>query len=474
MKMRQGIKGLLIPIVVVATLVCIYMLPAGRYFMKTFMNIFSYGLSDFKIYFLIVFYFITAVSWNFMPEKVGRRSLAVSLAVLAVCFALGMAEFIYLYLRLGIPVLLGEYAYFVGDGAFTGTVFTHIHNSKIVLAAVCRAIQHFFPQWQINADYGLPMLHYYPRGLAAAQLVLVLTGIFLIFRSLRHMRNSLPMGWFVVYFISAFIVLKNSVDGGILNRETMFALPVFLAVYHKQLISDQRRLFTLSLAYLAVCVALIWPLRLMNVPGEWNRAIIHGMALAALYTFICHALAPTRRQRIMSMVLLAAFVLLAARTGGAFFSPAPFNVIAQKGMRVQFISASDASKLPPGYELIEKYQTGGYFLFTVKNLNSKPASEIYQELGKMITNSRPSVEGVTWEADKEEIFAGIVLVDKDSAGQEPRAVSETHFDIQFTKAGDRKFFYYAKVRCGKQQFDAMLCYTLQAMGLDRFITYRTT
>lgn len=464
--------GKWVPFIVAILAAGLYAMPMGRYVLKSVVNIFSFGFSDFKIFFIIVFYFITAVSWRRLPEKLSRSFFIAALFLTLACFALDQAEFFWLQTKLGMPIFKNEYTNFFGDGHLTSSKLTHTHNAKIALSLVCDGLFRLIPGLRIQGDFGLPLAHYYPKALAALHLVLILASMGAVFCSLRHVSSSLSRGWFAVYFIAAFVVIKNTMDGGLFNRETMFALPIFLAVLHRQIAPGKRSLLFLLTVYFTLCVALILPFRLMQVPHEIKRGLMQALLLWAIYKFIyaCFETDTKNYLRKIGVSFTLAFLLVAV--SGSSFSPASFLVSVPALTPMQFLNTDENLPLPEGFEPVSKDKAGEYYLYTVRNKEQQVASAIYQKLAKHIEYDRFAIHGISWDVNRTSVIWGTLLIQERGSFVDQEYFSEPFFDVRFKKIAEDRYFFYAKIKSGTAVFDPLFPYYLNGKGLKRFVFSR--
>ena len=189
--------------------------------LKLFADPVALGDSFVKTYLLLVYAFLATLVTTSKASGQSARSETLFLGGLLVLFAIGLGEFAFVQHRLGLS--LGTETLFLSDGEMASTRLTHIHNSKVVLAVL-------FPRAAYQFDPGLPFLPLYPYWLVIGQAAFFAVTAVSLFAALFTAWPRLSQACFVLYALAGFMLLKGTLDGGLLSHETAVAWIVFLSL----------------------------------------------------------------------------------------------------------------------------------------------------------------------------------------------------------------------------------------------------
>lgn len=455
------------PFLIVIAVTSLYFFPAGRHALKSAVNIFAHGMSDFKIFFLLGLIFILALIWKLLPEKVNTAHLRLTVLLVFFCFAVSLYEFLWLQLRLGTELL--STVNFYEDGLLTSSRLAHIHNAKIILALIVKPLTLLFPHMEIKADYGGPLLHYYSLSAAFFHLIVVILTYVMVLKTLRYMRGSLGRGWFIIYFISLFTILKNIVDGGIFNRELMLAIPIFCGVFHREITGRKKSALYWTAVYLGVFLLFTFPFRLADHADEIFFTPSHFLLLTSIYSFVYLFYEPKAKKRVLLLPLAFLVMVFCIVLFASTFSKTSSLVYLPKDTKIQFLNKNRILNLPSGYESVRVDEVGNYSLHTLRTTTEFAVFKIYENLFRFFMFDRFCISGWNWNPDVTTILWGEITIEEGKDLGDETVVKEPYFNIRLKKIGPNRYTYYGKLTCGKLQFEPLFAYYLHGKGLNQFI-----
>ena len=184
---------------------------------KVFVDAFAIGHGGSKVKLLLsVYLLVTLASLVKLPW---RKSWGAKLvAGLVLLHLLSLGSYLVYCWQNGLTLIPQNVCFF--DGVHSSTRLQHIHTSKLVMATLLGYAGQ-------GLDAGRPFVHFFPtwwRWLHSATFLII--G-FLALLSLCHTRSKRSFGEYLCYFMVLMTLLKNSLDGGPLDTQTMAALPFF-------------------------------------------------------------------------------------------------------------------------------------------------------------------------------------------------------------------------------------------------------
>lgn len=213
-------------VVVLVLLVLAVCHPYSALMMKQFVNLFASGRSNVKTTLFLVYLLAVLVPFGRRCSPIPGWAVRGAYSLPLVLMGMIAIEHFWLASHLGMNAF--ERLDLYVDGELTSTSAVHMHEGKLVLSGLSGLFGDNV-LFQYDSGYGLSML--FPRWLLIVQGVLVIAMLAAVLRvvlfTVRDPDVPAPVKCLLV--VSAFSVMKNSVDGGALNPETLVSLPVFLA-----------------------------------------------------------------------------------------------------------------------------------------------------------------------------------------------------------------------------------------------------
>lgn len=268
----------------------VYYSPNLQIFIHELVNIFAGGRSSVKIF--LFFGFIVMLCLAALLNKSNIRiNKKVVLGLLCLTYAYGLALHLYFIKKLGLSIT--DFVISFNNQEISSSTLTHTHVMKGVMALVL--------QWlrigsQENADTGLAFLNLVHPLLFVVGIVIILLSIgylialFLeLFNAYKERVDKWGIIFILLYGITSFSLIKNFLDGGILNRETLFSVSALLFIIFP--IKSLRAQKTAALYRLSPVIAYILLLTLINfhtqVPlaKQWSQlfqALTYGSILGSL------------------------------------------------------------------------------------------------------------------------------------------------------------------------------------------------
>jgi len=187
---------------------------------KTAVDAFAIGQGGAKVK-LVLLYFLALALTSRLPILWSRRWDRVLPIGLVGLHFVSLAEHVY-YCRLtGLAVVARTVCFF--DGLYSASRLQHAHASKAVLSTlVGQAGQSF--------DAGLPFVEIFPTWWLWCHSVLFSVVAMVGFAAAHKAQKERPFGPFLCYALVVFTLLKNSLDGGPLDSQTIAAIPYFVAL----------------------------------------------------------------------------------------------------------------------------------------------------------------------------------------------------------------------------------------------------
>ncbi|MBM3308969.1 MAG: hypothetical protein FJY77_01825 [Candidatus Altiarchaeales archaeon] len=211
--------------VLAVLLACMLLFPFN---VRVFVDIFAIGLSDIKILAFPVFACLLALLYYHKPNELDYCQTARRIwMLLAVLFTAGILSFIYLVLVSGVD---GFYRFYVvRDGFISSNLIGHIHASKPIIGWPLE----FFPQFSYTLDFGYPIMAYIPFYVYIPFTLMLFCLLYLLYKIVPNLavRLNYSVSLFFIFAIGLFTVLKNIVDGGLLNTQLTIPLAVFTFLF---------------------------------------------------------------------------------------------------------------------------------------------------------------------------------------------------------------------------------------------------
>jgi hypothetical protein len=263
--------------------------------LKLFADPLVLGDSFMKTYLLLGYSLLVALTTTFNTRLRHPRAEGVFIGLLVVLFAIGFGEFASLQAQLGVP--LGQESLFLRDGEIASTRLTHIHNSKVVLAFFCP-----FEAYQF--DPGLPFLPFYPSWVSVLQGSLFVLALGTLIVALREALPSISPPRFVLYALAGFILLKSTLDGGILCHESPLAWIVFLSLGPRQM-----KIPKLSTVILTAYIAIL------AISGCLEGVLLFRLCWTATYLWVLFRFVQAVQEKYWNRVLVWCCALIFVAVG---------------------------------------------------------------------------------------------------------------------------------------------------------------
>ncbi len=203
-------------------------------FLHIFVNIFAGGRSEVKVYLFLVYFSTILILFicrrlklkagSFTSEKVLQKVFFVSISVL---FAMGVAAQVVLVNDLHTGLMDRVVVYNNND--VSATSMYHIHTMKGAMALL---LTPFVQEQVVGVDIGNAFTGLYPNYFFVFAIIILFAAIVsslgLFWKKVRHTHQNKGVWFAVAYAIFAFSILKNTIDGGLFNIET---IPALLSMY---------------------------------------------------------------------------------------------------------------------------------------------------------------------------------------------------------------------------------------------------
>ncbi len=259
-------------------------------YLHVFVNIFAGGRSTIKVY-LFIFYLcilgIVTIYKKKYPHKFNKHTQFFRLFFIstALLFLIGIITQLYLYFVYGIP--WGETLIVFNNHEISSSRIWHIHTLKGAMALL---ISPFSSGVFTNADVGLAFIGIIPTFFYFITLFLLAISIYSSIRlyvaiqTHSYSNKQIALLW-ICYSIFSFSILKNTIDGGILNVETIPAIlgMYFLFYFSEEIIHKLMHMYTallcvLSLVYLGAI--------LTKNDGGFSFFFYHFIGMATFTLFL--------------------------------------------------------------------------------------------------------------------------------------------------------------------------------------------
>ncbi len=234
----------------IISLVSLFVIQLDAYLLltiKSLVNNFATGRSDFKIISFLIYFAVASFLLFLQTNKlifpkvrklVSFKNLKWAFVILlSVTFIIGLFSQLYFFNQYDLDS--DSYYKTINKGRQSSTQLFHIHTSKAVLT---KAIDLFFPLMHTNYDGGRFFAEYLPAPFWIYYLVvlpiLFIMALLLLLDLHNNLKNNKDRMFFLILFIiSSFSVLKSTLDGGLLNPETIFWFSILLGVlFHSKTI----------------------------------------------------------------------------------------------------------------------------------------------------------------------------------------------------------------------------------------------
>jgi len=255
--MTSGLKRNFVLAVLAVLSVCTILFP---FHVRVVVDVFAIGLSDMKILSFPIFAFMLAVLYYSKPNNLDYCQTARKIWVLlSVLFAAGLLFYVYLVLTSGVDGFYRFYA--VRDGFVSSSLIGHIHAFKPVVGWFLESM----PQLSYTFDFGYPILAFIPSYAYMPFTLLLFYLIYLVYKFVPNIsaRLDYSIGMFFPFAVSLYTVLKNIVDGGLLNTQLTIPMAVFafLLAFRKEDSFARKTAkllaFTLSFVLLQFCMQVL-------------------------------------------------------------------------------------------------------------------------------------------------------------------------------------------------------------------------
>lgn len=202
------------------------------------------GDSFTKSYLFLLYLSATFFLWALVPNGSEKRWTPRFGPLLLLLYALQILEHFFFALRFHRSPYASTQAYH--DFEFASTRLEHIHVSKAILGQWLSGVNYQF-------DAGVPFVPYFPRPLLLVHFSLFVVCVALVPLILLEIRSRYPASEQIVLVLIIFVLVENTVDGGILNPQCAVAGLVYLNLVHHVSLR-----WSLSLGSAAL-ILLLWP-----------------------------------------------------------------------------------------------------------------------------------------------------------------------------------------------------------------------
>ena len=227
---HQTIRRWLWPLLIVSFLLAVIFSSQVMFISKWLIDSLAFGKSTVKVYgflgYALLYALVYAGGWRLKPRL--RHSWLIILLV--ALFGLSLLSHFMFLTKYGLPFWAQADA--VLDNHFSGNHLTHIHTFKPVLVVLGGLVGLAGPSSFYDNGTAffslLPHWLYYLGALLLVSLLFLLVGYWRQEQSRLTPKQRWPFTF--LYLVSSFVILKNIIDGGFFNKETLIALPIFLFI----------------------------------------------------------------------------------------------------------------------------------------------------------------------------------------------------------------------------------------------------
>lgn len=266
-------------------------------------NIFASGRSEIKVYLFLIYCISLFALYFLYPyfKKPVRPHLILLYASLSFIFIVGIVLQIKLTSDLGVGITDSVIVY--RNNELSTSALSHVHVMKgsmgIILSLFGNGVYR-------SLDGGTAYLGLFPSILyiaGVAALLLAIIGFFFLY---LHTCNKFPerskLLYIFTFSIFSFSIVKNSIDGGLLNGET---IPALIGLY---LITRQKSKEQSFAPFLYLCMlAIVLPLlQLAEIPGISVLTLPRFIAMTSLVVLLSYFNIFTKRNIFVSCIILLA------------------------------------------------------------------------------------------------------------------------------------------------------------------------
>src|SRR3989344_502383 len=200
---------------------------------RVFVDVFGAGRSDVKVFLfpisviiLFFLYFFRFKKAEFSEKEFQQRAKKF-FAALIILFTAQLTSFIFFLYKFGPGII--PYPWLVRAGAISSNQINHIDSFKPVLGWFVE----FFPQLSRLFDAGYPFMSYIPFYVFIPFTIIFIYLFYCAWKLVPLLGSKLRYSavLFLLLCLSLFTVLKNVVDGGLLNYETVAGLTVLSLLF---------------------------------------------------------------------------------------------------------------------------------------------------------------------------------------------------------------------------------------------------
>lgn len=273
---------------VACVLAAAFFIPQVFFVLHALVDIFAGGRSGVKVFlffgYLLLLYSILALVWNKQPQREQRSLAKIVFALTLLLFVFGLVSQIDFFVRYDIP--WRQMAIVFNNGEISSTRLLHSHIFKGIVGSLLKL---FGTGAYENVDAGLPYVGLVPMPYFLVGALLFLCTLFL---HLYYFCKAVPRQgtlWRILIFVLAyalcsFVLLKNSMDGGLFNTETGSAFAAFALLIFWQSKWSKKVVVVTVATYLLVFTVLYLLGAFTNILS-YATYIYHMLALLAVFSF---------------------------------------------------------------------------------------------------------------------------------------------------------------------------------------------
>lgn len=305
---------ILLAIFFLICLVLTIIFPVTNTLSKFFIDPIAVGISNGKAISLFGFAFLFFIASLQKPWKNSKKYFIILMSAVQIITVL---TYFICFSADSVPIEnhLFKPSFFVSDGHSSYNDISHIHSSKPALIYPLTVFG-YTPSEQVY-DYGLMFLNYVPGQIYAVQFLLFAFAIFFAIRSASCFESKTKK---IAFLISAFMLLKLSVDGGPFNIEFIIACSVLYFSLKKDTLSHKEIMDALSKT---VIVLVPFSLLITWLQKDVNTSILTSISnvffidiLRIFYIFsivyLIYFIESKTKEKIRLVVIAAVIVLFAA------------------------------------------------------------------------------------------------------------------------------------------------------------------
>jgi len=436
--------------------------------MKFFVNNFANGRSDFKVISFLIYLIISSVIILFCANKKWKIKYdfrKIFLVLIGLMFIIGMVSFFHFTDKYDLDYFEGYKS--IHEGKQSSTTMFHVHTFK---AGLSKIIDFVNPSLHDTYDSGRFYANHLPSffwiiSLILMPILIILSQLVLI--KLFHLWDKKRYKNFhlFIYIIASFSLLKNSMDGGLINQETFFWLAILLVLFSN--FSSFKNFLKRSLISSIIAFLLLSFPFMFYYDGP-KFLILEYLIFLSFFILLAGSFRYWSNKKIVSLILLLYLIFVIFLN--SFFLTTHINFSA-KVFSEMFTPVPENSTVYSYVHNVknckEVYYSQEDFSICKFNVEKQNMLSLWQNYASMPPNYKPiKINKVNCDFNRTStLLNNFKLID----GQVPEKIELSFLNVSFTHVENDLYSYFGRYNSCLPQYQEVLQRIFNKEGIKSYI-----